>query len=186
MAKKVFLVLKHVLSALWWLLLLLGIILVISFVSAHFRGEVPHIGKYSVIHIVSESMEPQIEKGTYILLKRVPAEEVKKNDIICFYSDDPTIYGRPNTHRVVEEPYMQGDELFFTTKGDYNPIPDQQPARGDKLIGVWVTNLGALTVFLNFITDNFIWILAILLVSCTAATAVSSIMKAKRETETKK
>lgn len=182
--KKVFLPLKYVLSTLWWLALLLGIILVISFVSAHFKGEVPHIGKYSVMHIISESMEPQIEKDTYILIKRVPAEEVKKDDIICFYSDDPTIYGRPNTHRVVEEPYMQDGELLFTTKGDHNPIPDKEPARGDKLIGVWVKNLDGFTVFLNFIIDNFMWMLAVLLALCTASTAVSSVVKAKRAKET--
>ena len=182
--KKAFLILKYVLSVLWWLSLLLGVVLVISFVSAHFKGEVPHIGKYSVMHIVSESMEPQIEKGTYILLKRVPAEAVKKNDIICFYSDDPTIYGRPNTHRVVKDPYVQDGELLFTTQGDRNPIPDKLPARGDNLIGVWVTNLDAFTVFLNFIIDNFMWILATLLAFCTVATAVSSIVKAKRVEET--
>ena len=129
-------------------------------------------------------MEPQIEKDTYILIKRVPAEEVKKDDIICFYSEDPTIYGRPNTHRVVEEPYVQDGELLFTTKGDHNLIPDKVPARGDKLIGVWVTNLGALTAFLDFIVDHFLWILAVLLASCTVATAVSSITKAKRTEET--
>lgn len=182
--KKIFLVLKYVLSALWWLALLLGVALVISFVSAHFKGEVPHIGKYSVMHIVSESMEPKIAKGTYILIKRVPAEDVKKDNIICFYSEDPTIYGRPNTHRVVEDPYVQDGEIFFTTMGDHNLIPDKVPARGDKLIGVWVTNLDALTVLLNFIIDHFLLILAILLAACTAATAVSSVMKGKRTEET--
>ena len=178
--KKVFLALKYVLSALWWLALVLGLVLVISFVSAHFKGEVPHIGKYSIMNIVSESMEPQIEKGTYILIKRTPAEDVKKGDIICFYSDDPAIYGRPNTHRVVEEPHVQDGEIVFTTQGDNNPIPDKQPARGDRLIGVWVTNLDALTVFLNFLTNNFIWIFAILLAPCTAATSVSCFIKARR------
>jgi signal peptidase I len=182
--KKVFLPLKYVLSILWWLALLLGIIVVISFVSAHFKGEVPHIGKYSVMHIISGSMEPQIEKDTYILIKRVPAEEVKKDDIICFYSDDPTIYGCPNTHRVVEEPYMQDGELLFTTKGDHNPIPDKEPARGERLIGVWVKNLDGFTVFLNFIIDNFMWILAALLALCTASTVVSSVVKAKRAKKT--
>lgn len=183
--KKAFLILKYALSALWWLALLLGIVLVISFVSAHFRGEVPHIGKYSVMHIVSGSMEPQIEKGTYILIKRVAPEEIEKDDIICFYSDDPTIYGCPNTHRVVEEPYLQDGELLFTTQGDSNLIPDKVPARGDKLIGVWVRNLGAATVFLNFATNNFMWIFAILLTLCIAAMAISA-SKVKRAEHTEK
>lgn len=181
--KKVFRILKYTCSGLWWLLLLAGGILVISFISAHFRGEVPRIGNYSVMHIISESMEPNIEKGTYILIKRVPAEDVKKGDVICFYSIDPAIYGRPNTHRVVEEPYVEDGTLYFTTKGDKNLIPDTVPARADQLIGVWVTNLSALTAFLGFITQNFIWVFAILLALGTGATFASLFLSAKKTSE---
>ena len=74
--KKAFHLLKCVLTGLWWAALLLGVVLVISFLSAHFRGEVPHVGKYSVMHIISDSMEPNIPTGMYILIKQVPAEEV--------------------------------------------------------------------------------------------------------------
>jgi signal peptidase len=182
--KKAFRALKYALTGMWWAVLLLGAGLVISFLSAHFRGEVPRIGDYSVMNIISESMEPNIEKGTYVLIKRVPAEEVKEGDVICFYSSDPSIYGRPNTHRVVEEPYTEDGKLCFTTQGDNNPIPDKEPARGERLIGVWVKNLDGFTVFLNFIIDNFMWILAALLALCTASTVVSSVVKAKRAKKT--
>ena len=162
--KKVFRVLKYALTGLWWTVLLLGAVLVINFLSAHFRGEVPRIGKYSVMHIVSDSMEPSIPKDMYILIKRVPAEEVKKDDVICFYSTDPVIYGRPNTHRVVEQPYEENGELYFVTMGDNNLIPDKEPAKAEHLIGVWVRNLEGFTSFLNFVTQNFIVIFAVLVV----------------------
>jgi signal peptidase I len=167
--KTVLRVLKYTLSGLWWLALLLGAVLIVSFVSAHFRGEVPRIGNYSVMHIVSESMEPTIEKDTYVLIKRVAPEEVKKGDIICFYSTDPTIYGYPNTHRVVEEPRMQDGNLVFDTKGDHNLIPDKEPAQAEHLIGVWVRNLTAFTAILNFLTQNFFLIFLLLALLGVAA-----------------
>lgn len=172
--KKAFRALKYALTGMWWAVLLLGAGLVISFLSAHFRGEVPRIGDYSVMNIISESMEPSIEKGTYVLIKRVPAEEVKEGDVICFYSSDPSIYGRPNTHRVVEEPYTEDGKLCFTTQGDNNLIPDKVPAYAEDLIGVWVKNLDGLTVFLSFVTQNFMWIF-ILLVVLGAGTMIASL-----------
>ena len=178
--------LKYVFAGLWWALLLLGTVLVISFLSAHFRGEVPRIGNYSVMHIISESMEPNIECGTYILIKRVPAEDVKKGDIICFYSTDPTIYGRPNTHRVVEEPYKEGDALYFTTKGDNNLIADEMPAQADHLIGVWVTNLTGFTAFLEFVTQNFVWVVGLLVALGASATFASLFIGAKKSNEEEK
>lgn len=184
--KKAFRVLKYALTGLWWTVLLLGIVLVISFLSAHFRGEVPRIGNYSVMHIVSESMEPNIPMGTYILVKRVPAEEVKKDDVICFYSTDPTIYGRPNTHRVVEQPYWENGELYFVTKGDNNPIPDKDPASAERLIGVWVTNLEGFTLFLDFVTRNFIVIFGVLVVLGAGASIATLFFGGKKPNAEKK
>ena len=181
--KKAFRALKYALTGLWWVALLLGAALVISFLSAHFRGEVPRVGNYSVMNIVSESMEPTIERGTYVLIKRGPAEEVREGDVICFYSTDPSIYGYPNTHRVVAEPYMEDGKLCFTTQGDHNLIPDKVPAYGEDLIGVWVMNLDVLTVFLSFITQNFMLIFLLLVVLGAGAMVASLFFGAKRSDE---
>lgn len=161
--------------------MLLGAVLIISFMSAHIKGEVPHIGKYSVMNIVSKSMEPTIGEGTYILIKRVDPEEVQKDDIICFYSTDPTIYGCPNTHRVVEEPYEENGKLYFTTRGDNNPLQDKQPAEGDRLIGVWVRNMTGLTSFLEFMTQNFIWLVGSLVMMTAVVMFASMFIQAKRQ-----
>ena len=161
MSKKVTRILKTTASALWWALLIGGVVLVVTLIAAHMRGEVPRLFGYSLINIVSGSMEPQIKKGTYILIKRVPAEDVKKNDIICFYSTDPSIYGYPNTHRVVEEPYVENGTYYYTTKGDANLLPDKQPAQGDRLIGRYVTNLNAMTSFLEFISNNMLMVVVL-------------------------
>ena len=160
--KKAKIALKYALSGLWWALLLIGGVCTAIFLSAHLRGEIPQIGGYSVMHIVSPSMEPTIETNSYILIKRVDPTEIAQNDVICFYSTDPNIYGYPNTHRVVEEPYEENGKLLFTTKGDRNPLPDNVPAEGERLIGVYVKNLGILTAFLRFLTQHFMVVLLFL------------------------
>ena len=178
--KKALRAVKYVFSGLWWAIMLLGVVLIISFVGAHMRGEVPHLGKYAVMNIVSESMESTIEKGTYVLIKQVEPEDVKKGDVICFYSTDPTIYGCPNTHRVVEEPFGDNGKLMFTTQGDNNPTADKVPAEGDRLIGVWVKNMTVLTKFLDFLSNNFLWLLGGLLAVNVIVVFGGLFLKAKK------
>lgn len=161
MSKKVTRILKTTASALWWALLIGGVILVVTLIAAHMRGEVPRLFGYSLINIVSGSMEPDIKKGDYILIEEVDPAQVEKNDIICFYSTDPAIYGYPNTHRVVEEPYLEDGTYYYVTQGDANLIPDTQPARGDRLIGRYVTNLNAMTSFLEFISNNMLMVVVL-------------------------
>ena len=162
--------------------MLVGAFLIISFVSAHMRGDVPRIGNYSVMNIVSESMEPTIERGSYILIKRVDPEDVKKGDVICFYSTDPNIYGCPNTHRVVEEPYIEDGELKFVTQGDKNLIADSTPAEGDRLIGVHVKTLTLFTDALNFLSANVPWLLGGLLFLNAAVIIGGMFLKNKDQT----
>ena len=161
MSKKVTRILKTTASALWWALLIGGVVLVVTLIAAHMRGEVPRLFGYSLINIVSGSMEPDIKKGDYILIEEVDPAEVEENDIICFYSTDPSIYGYPNTHRVVEEPYVENGTYYYTTKGDANLLPDKQPAQGDRLIGRYVTNLNAMTSFLEFISNNMLMVVVL-------------------------
>lgn len=179
--KKGIRILKITLSALWWLCLAVGLALVVSLLAAHMRGEVPHLFGYSVINIISESMEPTIEQGEYILIKQVPPEDVQKNDIICFYSTDPAIYGYLNTHRVVEEPFLADGDLRFITKGDHNLTPDHTPAEGDKLVGVYVKHLRALTVVLTFLNDHMIAVFAVLFSLGTAAAVGGMAVAYKKE-----
>ena len=126
------------------------------------------------MNIVSGSMEDTIPEGSYILIKKVDATEIRKGDIICFYSDEPAIRGYPNTHTVVEEPIYGENGIEFVTKGDANPRKDDYTAKGDKLIGRYVVNLNALTDFSNMLEGKGIVIIStVLVVLCVAVMAAS-------------
>ena len=75
---------------------------------------------------------------------------------------------------------MQDGMLVFDTKGDKNPIPDKVPAQADRLIGVWVKNLGAFTAILNFLTQNLFPVFLCLLLLGVGA-AVGGVFLGNRE-----
>ncbi len=143
---------KTILSVLWWIAVILIAVLMVNIIGAKLKGRVPSIFGYSVINIVTGSMdtgasEDDIPVGSYILIKKTSAEKIKKGDVICFYSDDPAIYGLPNTHRVVEDPIKTESGIEFVTRGDANPENDPYNARGEALVGVYVKRLDGLMKF---------------------------------------
>ena len=145
---------KLTLGILWWCVLGLLAAVLVNVIGAKLSGRVPSAFGYSVVNIVSGSMEDEIPKDSYILLKRALAEEVERGDVICFYSSDPTIYGMPNTHRVVEEPIITENGIEFVTRGDANPENDKTTAKGENLIGIYVGRLDGLTSFSNLLSGN--------------------------------
>jgi signal peptidase len=84
---------------------------------------VPKVFGYSVVVITTGSMGDTFPVGTYILIKETLPEDIKENNIICFYSEDPSIYGYPNTHRVTKVIESNG-KYEYITKGDANAVED--------------------------------------------------------------
>ena len=185
--KKTVKAIKRTVSAVWWIVLVLLVVLLVNIFGAKLTGNVPRVFGYSVMNIVSGSMEEEIPKGSYILIKKVSPEEIEKDDIICFYSTDAKIYGMPNTHRVVEEPIVTDSGIEFITKGDANPINDTETAKGDRLIGVYVKTLDGLTAFANALSGNILIIVILCLQICIITMAVYAfalVKKNKSETDT--
>ena len=171
-------------SIIWWAILLSIFVLVSGIVVAKAKGEVPKVFGYSVMKITTPSMGETIPVGTYILVKEVSPEQVKINDVICFYSEDARIYGYPNTHRVVEEPIKVGDKYEYVTKGDATSIADSVTAKSDKLIGKYVKTMDLATWISNFATSKGSFaMLAVMLISTAGIIVTIVIIKSKNETE---
>ena len=163
------------LSALWWSAVTVLVLLLVNILGAKMTGNVPSVFGYSVMNIVSGSMEDEIPKGSYILIKKIAPEDVECGDVICFYSTDPQIYGLPNTHRVVEEPINNNGSIEFVTRGDANPINDKETAKGENLIGVYVKRLDALTAFSDALKGNMMIFVIIGLQICMFGMAVYAV-----------
>lgn len=163
----------------WWCVLVLLFVLLANIFGAKLLGKVPSVFGYSVMNIISGSMEDEIPKGSYILIKKQDAEEVERGDIICFYSSDPLIYGMPNTHRVVD--IIEGEQIEFVTRGDANLGEDKVTAKGEDLIGVYVKRLDGLTAFSDFLKGNMLICILIGLQICIVSMFCHAIIAAKKK-----
>ncbi len=146
-------IVKRIFAGIWWSILLLLAFSIVHILVAKTKGKVPKLFGYSVMRIVSGSMEPELSTGSYILLKDTDPQSVQEGDVICFYSTDPQIFGMPNTHRVVTR--IEDEQgLRFVTKGDANPANDEAEVWAENVVGVYVKELSAITAVANFMEGN--------------------------------
>lgn len=170
---------SRVLSVLWYAFLLLLALVLVSITVSRARGEVPNVFGFSIMRIASGSMEQEIPTDSYILIRKVAPEDVRKNDIICFYSEDPLILGRPNTHRVVADPIPTEDGFTYVTKGDANALEDKIPARSARLIGRYVKSLPILTAVAGFFTTHVMLVVLIFMQVACVGMVVFTVLKKK-------
>ncbi len=168
---------KTVLGILWWVFLILLVLVLVRVIGAKMRGEVPTVGGYAVMRVVSGSMEPKIPVGMYILVQSCDPADVAAGDVISFYSDEQTIQGLPNTHRVNVVKDDGDGTLSYETQGDANAIPDKVDARGERLIGKYVCNLTALSAFADMLGGGGMFFVILLLWVGIAVCVIFSLVK---------
>lgn len=98
------------------------------------KNTVPSVFNISVLSLATQSMEPTYRVGDLVVVKKTDVKNLKKGDVISFYSTDPDIYGMPNTHRIFSVD-NSGNSPVFVTKGDNNPYEDLYTVDSDKVIG---------------------------------------------------
>lgn len=104
------------------------------------RDEVPSVGGYLPLIVLTDSMYPAIESGDLIICHTADAQEIKVGDVISFF--DPAGNGTSIvTHRVLEIVQEDGT-IKFRTKGDYNNTEDKMLVPGDSLVGVYKSRIG--------------------------------------------
>ena len=190
--QKVAKVIRVTLASLWWAAVILLALLLINIFSAKIRGEVPSVFGYSVMNIVTGSMENKedpdrgIPTGSYILVKSVDPKKVKRDDIICFYSSDPSIKGFPNTHRVYEDPIVTENGIEFVTKGDANITADKYHALDEDLIGIYVCRLDGVTSFVKMLEGNGMTIMFCVMGAAAVVMVAGAIIKSKYGEDEKK
>jgi len=86
--------------------------------------------------VSSQSMQPALNYGDLIIVRRETAEGIAVGDVIAF--NVPSPYDRwapsPTVHRVVEKLMVDG-RTFFKTKGDNNPCEDPWIVPAENVIG---------------------------------------------------
>lgn len=124
--------------------------------------QVPQVMGFSILRVLTGSMEPEIPENAMLLVRKTDPETLKAGDVISFYSPDPLLDGALNTHRIVGVE-REGNRLQFITKGDANPAEDQQNVDAGSVVGKVVFVSTAIGKLVRLISNPLVFGLAILL-----------------------
>lgn len=129
-------------------ILILNVSLIIRSFTA--PNEVPRVGKWLPLVVMTDSMYPEIHSGDLIICQVKDAEEVQVRDVISFF--DPAGNGTSVvTHRVIEIKNEDG-RIAFITQGDANNTADARPVPAEKLVGVYharIAGVGNVIMFMQ-------------------------------------
>ncbi len=115
--------------------------------------KVVNIAGYSVMSVISPSMDPEYKIGDIVIIKETDTSELKKGDVITFSSLDPVLQGGPVTHRInniIEE----NGVVKFETKGDANKVVDSDLVTEDRIYGKVQFKIPAVGKAVNFLQTN--------------------------------
>jgi signal peptidase len=144
---------------------------------------VPYVSGSTPMTILTSSMEPRLPPGTLVVVKPTPADEIRVGDVMTYQirSGEPDVV----SHRVISVSSLSDGTFTFTTKGDNNDSPDENPVIEAQVRGVvWysVPWVGYVATAVN--GPNRSWIvsaLAIALLAYAAFMVVSGIAGAGRK-----
>jgi signal peptidase I len=111
-------------------------------------------GMYSPLMVVSsQSMQPILNYGDLIIVRKEPADRIAVGDVIAFNVPSPytAVSQSPTVHEVVEKLNENG-VIYFKTKGENNPGLDQWNIPAENVIGKYagkVPYIGLVAVFLK-------------------------------------
>ena len=107
---------------------------------------------YSYFTVVSNSMQDEIPKGSFILVKNIEPQNLKIGDTITYMRDRNTSV----THKVADiyENYNNSGSRGFQTKGVNNANPDADVVHGSTIVGKVVFVLPAVGEFMSYLAAN--------------------------------
>jgi signal peptidase len=115
--------------------------------------EVPSVGGYLPLIVLTDSMYPQIQSGDLIICHTAQPEDIQVGDVIAFF--DPAGNGTSVvTHKVMELTEV-GGEVAWVTQGIANNAADFLPVPAKNLVGVYesrISGLGNVVMFMQSTT----------------------------------
>lgn len=145
---KIFTIIGTVLSVILIPILIINVTLIIK--SYTNTDDVPSIGGYCPLIVLTDSMYPEIQSGDLVICHSADANEIVIGDIISFF--DPDGNGMSVvTHRVINIVNEKG-KISFQTKGDANNTEDNALVPAENLVGVYkmkISGAGNVAMFMQ-------------------------------------
>ena len=160
-----------------FLCLALCLYIVIEIINANSNNRPPSIFGVSVSYVPTDSMEPTINKGDYIMFTKANFSSVSEGDIIIYRSSKDIFI----VHRIVDRG-VDSKGAYFITKGDNNPVADTERIYASMICGKFVTTLSFMALFNGGINTNIIFaILVVIFVLMIGMQGFSIYMKYKND-----
>ncbi len=132
-------IIKYIILAILMILFIINIIL--SF------EENTHIFGIHIFNIISESMEPTLEKNDIVIVQKCKESQLHKGDIITFLQDEKII-----SHRILNIVKENGITKY-ETKGDNNKIADSNKVEFKQIYGKVVFKIKNVGQIVNYIQN---------------------------------
>ena len=99
------------------------------------EDEVPDVGGYLPLIVLTDSMFPEIKSGDLIICRTIDPDEVEVGDTISF--TDPDGNGTSIVTHQVTDKFEHEGVIYFRTKGTNNNTEDKASVPEDLLIGIY-------------------------------------------------
>lgn len=160
-----------------FLCLILCLYIVIEIINANSNKRPPNIFGISVSYVPTDSMEPTINKGDYIMFTKANYDSVGVGDIIIYRSSKDIFI----VHRIVDSG-VDSKGNYYITKGDNNTIADTERVYSNMICGKFITTLSFMALFNGGINTNIIFgILVVIFVLMIGMQGFSIYMKYKND-----
>ena len=116
--------------------------------------------RYKFYDILTGSMSPTINPGSFIIVKEIDSNEIKEGDIITFKGSSTS---ELTTHRVVEV-IDKDNNIKFQTKGDANDVLDPMLVDEGLLVGKVIFDIPYMGKVMSFI-NKYRVIIVILIIA---------------------
>ena len=106
-----------------------------------------HLFGLYMFNIVSESMEPTLQKNDVVIVQKCELSQLQRGNIITFKQDERII-----SHRIIDITEERGI-IKFKTKGDNNEIADPDQVEAGQVYGKVLFNIGGIGKIVNYIQN---------------------------------
>lgn len=158
-------VLKSILGGIVDFLMLIVIVFAIGVTLISLNSgdnNVSKIGKYIPLNVKTNSMEPTIDEGDFIVVEECNVNELQVGDVISFLAtEQDTVIVK--THRIVSIDNSTKDKSFIT-RGDNNEVNDNIPVFPSDVVGKWEgVRLAKVGTVLDFVSSQYGFLICIVL-----------------------
>ena len=159
------------------IILIYNIILIII---SSINGKDFSILGYKAYIVNTNSMEPTIEVGDIVIIKKVKAEKLNQGDVITFAQEGEVI-----THRITK---IETEEKStqYVTKGDNNNTEDTLKIKYEDIIGKEILTIPQLGKVMQLLDSKIILLIIILIILICAFVKIQKKEKLENRREKKK